>query len=448
MGKWFGTDGVRGVANEHPMTAEMALAIGRAVALEFRGEATHPRIVIGKDTRLSGDIFEHALVAGICSAGGEAVRLGVIPTPGVAHMARALNASAGIVISASHNPFEDNGIKLFSGEGRKLPDAVESEIEAVLEAGFEGRMPTSRDIGSATATDGLASYGDLLRATVPEGVSLKGLRIALDCSNGATSAIGPEVFRSLGADVTTIHDAPDGVNINAACGSQHPEDLQRVVRETGARIGLAFDGDGDRVIAVDEAGAVVTGDQMLAVCALELAAAGDLAKNTAVSTVMSNIGLGLVLKERGIEHVTTAVGDRYVREAMDETGAIIGGEDSGHMIFGRHHTTGDGILSGLQLVACVVKRDRPLSELAGVMTVYPQHLENITVTRKPPLEELPEVTDEIASVEAELGDQGRVLVRYSGTQSMCRVMVEGPTPDVTERATERIAAKVRAAIGA
>ncbi len=444
MGKWFGTDGIRGVANRDPMTVEMAVAVGRAVASTL-GE--RPRIAVGMDTRRSGPMLRAALAAGICSAGGEVLDLGVVPTPAVALLVRTLGAQAGVVISASHNAFPDNGIKLFSGEGRKLPDATESAMEAAIEAG-PGELPTGGAIGGVTIVDDAARrYVDFLVDAFPRELAGSGTPIVLDCANGATFAVAAPAFEAIGADVTVIHASPDGVNINVECGSQHTADLSAAVRERGARLGLAFDGDGDRLIAVDERGETITGDQILAVLSRDMKARGCLPGDIAVSTVMSNLGLRRFLEREGIRHVTTAVGDRYVREAMDETGAAIGGEDSGHMILAEHHTTGDGVLTGLALFACMLRADEPLSALASAMTVFPQRLVNIPVTSKPDLETLPDVQAAIARVEADFGDDGRVLVRYSGTELKCRVMVEGPAADATESAAESIAAAVRDAIG-
>lgn len=444
MGKWFGTDGIRGVANRDPITVEMAVAVGRAVASTL---GDRPRIAVGMDTRRSGPMLRAALTAGICSAGGEVLDLGVVPTPAVALLVRTLGADAGVVISASHNAFPDNGIKLFSGEGRKLPDATESAMEAAIEAG-PGELPTAGDIGGVTAIDDAGRrYVDFLVDAFPSELVGRGTSIVLDCANGATAGVAAAAFDAIGADVTVIHASPDGVNINVDCGSQHTADLSAAVRERGARLGLAFDGDGDRLIAVDERGETITGDQILAVLSRDMKARGRLPGDVAVSTVMSNLGLRRFLERHDIRHVTTAVGDRYVREAMDETGAAIGGEDSGHMILAEHHTTGDGVLTGLALLACLLRADEPLSVLAGAMTVYPQTLVNVPVRDKPDLDGLSGVQAAIAAVEREFGDDGRVLVRYSGTELKCRVMVEGPTADATARTADAIADAVRDAIG-
>ncbi|MBN2491114.1 MAG: phosphoglucosamine mutase [Planctomycetes bacterium] len=449
MGKWFGTDGIRGVANTDPMTAEMALKVGRAVAFACRRAERRPRVVVGRDPRISGDALEHALVAGICSMGADACRVGILPTPGVAFLVRDLDADAGIVLSASHNPFPDNGIKLFSSAGRKLPDAREAEIEAlILEARPGQNLPTGERLGRAVSVaDAENRYVDFLKRTWPRDLSLEGLKVAMDCANGATYRVGPRTFAELGAVVAALGIGPDGTNINRDCGSEHVEPLARRVIEEGAALGLAFDGDGDRLIAVDERGGIVTGDRILALAARALETEGRLRNGVVVSTVMSNLGLRSALRVAGIRHVATPVGDRYVRDAMDETGAILGGEDSGHLIFGEHHTTGDGILSALQLAAILRRTGRLLSELAAVMTVYPQHLVNVDVRAKPELDAVPAIAAAIAAAEASLGEHGRVLVRYSGTQPLCRVMVEGPTAEITAETCRRIAAVVARELG-
>lgn len=450
MRKLFGTDGIRGVANEEPMTAETALNVGRVLAIRMAAGG-RPRFVIGLDTRSSGEMLGHALAAGIFSAGGDATWLGVLPTPAVAHAARTAEASAGVVISASHNPYEDNGIKIFGGDGYKLPDAAEADIEALLDSGRPAQLVRGvRDMGRM-AIDAKAArrYIEFLKASLGgDGERpFAGLKLVLDCANGATSEVAPALFDELGAELCVLHAAPDGKNINAGCGSQHPEGLAAAVRAAGAQAGLAFDGDGDRLIAVDEEGEVLSGDRILAILAQAFQSAGKLSGGTVVSTVMSNIGLGEALRRMGIRHVRAQVGDRYVMEAMRETGAALGGEDSGHIICAAHHTTGDGILSGLMLLQAMRASGKPLSTLKRVMTVYPQSLINVPVASKPAIESLPTVAAAIAAAERELGEGGRVLVRYSGTQSMCRVMVEGPTPEATRRLCERIAAAIDDVIG-
>ena len=445
MGALFGTDGVRGVANEYPMTAEMALKIGMATAHLFKRSGHQPRIIVGKDTRVSGYMLEHALVSGICSMGVDAYLVGPMPTPGVAFLTNSMRADAGIVISASHNPFQDNGIKIFSSDGYKLPDEKEFEIEEmVLSNKMENLHPSPRELGKAYNIEGARGrYIVFLKNTFPKDYSLEGTNIVLDSSNGATYRIGPKPFFEMGAGVHTIFSEPDGENINDECGSQHPEKLAEEVVKRGAHVGFAFDGDGDRLIAVDEKGGVLTGDQIIAICARMMKEEGTLTSNLVIDTVMSNIGLGLALKDLGIEKATAPVGDRYVLEMMKEKGASIGGEDSGHIIFLNHHTTGDGILSALQVLAAMKRENKPLSELAGIMKVFPQKLINVDVTSKPEISTIPELVRVIDEVEGKLGDKGRVLVRYSGTQNMCRVMVEGPTNEETEKYCSQVVAVVK-----
>ena len=447
MAKLFGTDGIRGVANTHPMTPELALSVGRALARVLRGGTDRPRFVIGQDTRISGDMLAHALVSGISSSGAQAELLGVLPTPGIAFMTRATGANGGIVISASHNPYQDNGIKIFSAEGCKLPDDTEAEIERIVLSG------KSSDAGSSpyetgrviVVADAAGRYSDFLKTC---GHGLPGpfanIHVVLDCANGATYQVAPRVFSEFGATVETINTDPDGKNINANCGSQHPEALCRKVKEQGAHLGLAFDGDGDRLIAVDETGDVLSGDRILAICARQLQKRGGLTHNTVVSTVMSNIGLGEALKALGIRHVQAQVGDRYVMQEMQATGAVLGGEDSGHMIFAAHQTTGDGILSAIKLIEAMIDESAPLSRLKEVMRVFPQVLINVAVRSRPAID-VPEMPRRYGRSK-ELADKGRVLVRYSGTEPMCRVMVEGPTQEKTERYCRRIAEAIEKAM--
>jgi phosphoglucosamine mutase len=449
MGKLFGTDGIRGEANRHPMDASMALAVGQAVTCVLRKPDRQPRVVIGKDTRISGYMLESALEAGITSMGGVAQMVGVLPTPGIAYLAESMRADAGIVVSASHNPYQDNGIKVFAGSGYKLSDEQEAEIEGLILGGrLPAMVPAPHEMGRAyRLDDARARYVVFLKNAFPRDLSLEGVKVALDTANGATYKVAPEVFTELGADVTLIHDEPDGININDGCGSQHTGDLRRTVVDTGSAIGLAFDGDGDRLLAVDEKGVPLTGDQILIICARMLAGEGRLRNNRLVSTVMSNLGLTVACRRYGFEHHAAKVGDRYVLEEMRARDAVLGGEESGHTIFLEHHTTGDGILTALKLVAAMLRAGQPLSELARLMDVFPQKLINVDVARKPDIATIPEIADAIARVEGELGGEGRVLVRYSGTQGMCRVMVEGPTEEVTERYAREVADVVRAAIG-
>jgi phosphoglucosamine mutase len=449
MESLFGTDGIRGLVNKYPMTAEMGVRIGRAVAWIFNYQTHRSDIIIGRDTRLSGCMFESALVSGICSAGGHAYLTGTLPTPGVAWLTASMKASAGIVISASHNPFYDNGIKIFNAAGLKLSDEKEAEIERlVLDDNFNSGFQSILETGLAHhLNDPIKSYRAFLNSILPDGRSPQGLKIALDCANGATYQVAPELFDTLGAEVDSIGIHPDGKNINDGCGSEHPQVLVQTVLNNHADVGLAFDGDGDRLIAVDEKGNILSGDHILAICAKAMKKEGFLKNNRVVSTVMSNMGLGVVLRNLGIRHETSKVGDRYVMEKMLATGAVLGGEDSGHMIFSNHHTTGDGILTALKLIEAMLIEDEPLSELSKIMIVYPQMLLNIAVQSKPDIESVPDVMAVIRRVESALKDRGRVLVRYSGTQPLCRIMVEGPDENETRRFCQQIADVIKAKLG-
>ncbi len=449
MGKLFGTDGVRGEANRYPMNAEIAFAIGQAIVYILKKEHARPRIVIGKDTRISGYMLESSLESGITSMGGNPYLLGVLPTPGIAYIAQSMRAHAGIVISASHNPYQDNGIKIFSGNGFKLSDAQEEAIEdLMLSNTLHTLVPPVKEMGQAFRVwDVHGRYIVFLKNTFPRDLSIEGMKIVLDTANGATYKVARETFWELGADLQIIHDEPNGININDHCGSQHTQDLRKKVVESGAAIGLAFDGDGDRLIAVDEKGQEITGDQILLICAKVLKEQGKLKNDLLVSTVMSNLGLRVACKKYGFKHHASQVGDRFVLEDMMKLGGVIGGEESGHMIFLNHHTTGDGILTALQLIAAMVGTGKPLSELAGLMDIYPQKLINVDVKSKPDISTVPEVMEVIERIEKELGEEGRVLVRYSGTQNMCRVMVEGPSEAVTEKCCTEIAAIVKKSIG-
>lgn len=444
MGRLFGTDGIRGRANEYPMTVEMAMKIGQAVAYLFKGPGHIPLIIVGKDTRISGDMIENALIAGLCSRGANAVAVGVLPTPGIAFLTGYMKAEAGIVISASHNPFKDNGIKIFGSEGWKLTEEKEQAIEDLLSDTVSFINPMPQECGRASRLpDAGGRYISFLRQTFPGMISVEGSGIVLDCANGATSKVAPEVFRQLGARVTALFSKPNGININVNCGSQHPGELAGVVVKKRAAAGFAFDGDGDRMIAVDEKGTVLTGDQMLAICAASLKKEGKLANNLVIRTVMSNIGMSISFRKMGIDSVMTDVGDRAVLQEMRARGAIIGGEDSGHLIFLNHHTTGDGIITALQLLEVMGKERKPLSELAKIMTVFPQTLINVEVKRREDTTSVPEIARIVKDVEDRLGKDGRVLVRYSGTQNVCRVMVEGPTAELTRQCCRRIAEVVK-----
>lgn len=449
MGKLFGTDGIRGEANKYPMNAQIAFLVGQAVTYLLRKEHHRTRIIIGKDTRISGYMLESSLEAGITSMGGNPYLVGVLPTPGIAFIANSMRADAGIVISASHNPYEDNGIKIFSGNGFKLSDEQEDTIEdLILNSKLAKHLPHSKDMGRAFRMEDVnGRYVVFLKNTFPRDLSMEGMKIIMDTANGATYRVAPDAFVELGADVEVLHNSPNGLNINDACGSLHTADLRKRVLETGAAVGLAFDGDGDRLIAVDEKGREITGDQILLICARMLKEESRLKNRLLVSTVMSNLGLRVACKKYGFRHHAAKVGDRYVLEDMLKMGGVIGGEDSGHLIFLEHHTTGDGILTAMQLVAAMVRAGKPLSELAKIMDIYPQKLINVNVKSKPDISTVPSLRDAISQVESELGDEGRVLVRYSGTQNMCRVMVEGPSADVTERYCTQLAELVEKVLG-
>ncbi len=449
MGKLFGTDGIRGEANRYPMDAAIAFSVGQAVANLFKKAEHRTRVVIGKDTRISGYMLESSLEAGVSSMGGISYLVRVLPTPGIAFIAQSMRADAGIVISASHNPYQDNGIKIFSGNGFKLSDEQEDTIEKLILSGKLPEMvPEAKEMGRAyRMEDALGRYIVFLKNTFPRDLSMEGMKIVIDAANGATYRVAPATFTELGAQVDVIHNDPNGLNINDNCGSQHTQDLEKHVVETGAAIGLAFDGDGDRLIAVDEKGRTITGDQILIICAKALKDQGRLKNDLLVSTVMSNLGLTFACKKYGFKHHASKVGDRYVLEDMQRLGAVIGGEESGHMIFLDHHTTGDGILTALQLIAAMIKENKPLSELARMMEIFPQKLINVPVKSKPDISTVPQVVAAIKQTEAELGDRGRVLVRYSGTQNACRVMVEGPTDELTGKYCRQIADAVKAALG-
>jgi len=426
MGRMFGTDGVRGIANTE-LTAQLAYNLGRAGAYVLTEGAHKPKIIVGMDTRISGDMLEAALVAGILSVGAEAVRLGVVPTPAVAYLTRKYGADAGVVISASHNPVEYNGIKFFNSQGYKLSDELEDRIQAVIESNFEGvPSPTGGDLGrKRTEEAALEDYIKFAKSTID--VDFKGMKIALDCANGASYEAAVETFRSLGAEVVVINNDPDGVNINKNCGSTHPEELMDYVVRKGCNLGLAFDGDADRCLAVDEKGNLVNGDFMMAICAKYLKDQGKLTKDVLVVTVMSNLGLDIALAKENITTVKTKVGDRYVLEEMAKEGYKLGGEQSGHVIFLEHNTTGDGLVTGLQIAAVVKKSGNTLSQLASIMKELPQVLANAKVPndKKDIHEKDSEIVNEIRKMEEKLHGCGRVLIRPSGTEPLVRVMLEG-----------------------
>ena len=427
MRKLFGTDGIRGVANVYPMTTEIAMQLGRAIAHIFKDQKRRHRILIGKDTRLSGYMLETALASGICSMGVDVLLVGPIPTPGIAFLTTDMRADAGIVISASHNPFQDNGIKIFCRDGFKLPDEKEKRIEELIfTKEIDSLRPTATEVGKAFRIDDAAGrYIVFLKNTFHSDFTLDGYKIVLDCAHGAAYKIAPLVFEELGAEVYPLCVEPDGANINLNCGALHLEVVSQAVKEKGADIGIALDGDADRVIFVDENGVEVNGDQIMAICAVDMLKEHRLNKNTVVATVMSNIGLEIALKREGIKMVRSAVGDRYILEEMLSHGYNFGGEQSGHIIFFDLNTTGDGILSALQILAAMKKSNRKLSELSTIMQKFPQTIENVEIKHRKDLDSIPEIRKAIDTAEKTLSDKGRVLVRYSGTQSLCRVMVEG-----------------------
>ncbi len=452
----FGTDGVRGVANVHPMTSEMALQLGRALAYIVRNGSHRHRIVVGKDTRLSGYMLEQAIASGICSMGVDVMLSGPLPTPGIAFLTESMRADAGVVISASHNPYQDNGIKFFSRDGFKLPDELELRIEGLLLEGAEGAgaedfralRPTATRIGKAKRIDdAIGRYIVFLKSLFPKDLTLDGLTVVVDCAHGAAYHVAPAVFEELGAKVISLSVKPDGTNINERCGAVHPEGMARAIRKHGAHLGLALDGDADRVILADEQGRVVDGDAIMAVVGRDLIRQGSLAKRTVVATVMSNVGLERALAPVKGRVVRTAVGDRYVVEEMRRSGYNFGGEQSGHLIFLDHVTTGDGVAAALNVLAVMQREGRPLSELVRCFEPVPQALVNVVVREKRPLGELPAVGRAIADVERALGAEGRVLVRFSGTENKVRVLVEGPDAKRIRAHAEAIADELRTALG-
>ncbi|MBU6283339.1 phosphoglucosamine mutase [bacterium] len=443
----FGTDGVRGVANEEPMTSETALRLGRAIAHVFKSSPRRHKVLIGKDTRVSGYMLETAMASGVCSMGVDVLLVGPMPTPGIAFLTRSLRADAGVVISASHNPFQDNGIKFFAANGFKLPDEVEADIEDLVFAGsIDHLRPTASEVGKAfRVDDALGRYNVFAKNSFPRHLALDGMKVVVDAANGAGYRVAPEVIEELGAKVTTLGCDPDGENINRDCGALHPEGLRARVKETGAQVGIALDGDADRCLLVDERGEVVDGDQILAIAARELLRGEALAKRTVVATVMSNLGLEIALRELGCELLRTPVGDRYVVETMVRHGLNLGGEQSGHVLFLDHNTTGDGLVTALAILAIMAETGRPLSELSGAMTRYPQVLVNVRVRERRDFAREPAVAGALADVESALGGRGRVLLRASGTEPLYRVMVEGEDEAEVKRFAEAIADTIRAA---
>ena len=446
----FGTDGVRGTANQYPMTCEVALALGRAVAHMSKSGNHRHRIVIGKDTRVSGYMIEMAFASGVCSMGVDALLLGPMPTPAVAHLTRDMRADAGVMISASHNPYEDNGIKIFGRDGYKLPDEMEYQLEQWARGdAIEHIRPTKDQVGKAFRIDDSRwRYIARLKQVMPPEVDLAGMRIVVDCANGAAYKVAPTVLEELGAEVFPIGVSPDGHNINDGVGAMYPRKLGDAVKAHGADIGLALDGDADRLIVVDEFGHAVDGDAVIGLAARQLHRVGKLANDEVAVTVMSNLALDGFLKKEGVAVTRTQVGDRYVVEAMREKGLCLGGEQSGHLVFLDHATTGDGMVAALNLLTLLRREDALVSEMSRLYEPYPQSLVNIQVREKPPIETLDSVQKAIEKAEAQLGENGRVMVRYSGTESKARVLVEGPKRDDVERIAHSIASELRSAIGA
>ena len=447
MRKLFGTDGIRGVANIYPMTIEIAMQVGRAIAFIVKDKVKGHRIVIGKDTRQSCYMLENALAAGICSMGVDVLLVGPLPTPGIAFITTSMRADAGVVISASHNPFQDNGIKIFSSDGFKLPDEVEADIEDLI---FSQKMaalrPVADEVGKATRIDDAKGrYIMFQKNTFPKNYTLDDFHIVLDCANGATYGVAPHVFEELGARVTTLSATPDGKNINHECGALHPQKMAAKVKELGADIGLALDGDGDRLIVCDEHGEIVDGDHIMAICANELLKQRKLKKKTLVATVMSNMGLEVAMERMGGKLVRTAVGDRYVVECMRKKGYSFGGAQSGHLVFLDHITTGDGILAGLQILAIMKRKKKSLSELATLMENFPQVLKNVRTSRKIDVTSIQNFPETLAKLEAKLGRTGRILVRPSGTEPVIRVMVEGQEESVINEMADELCGLVQMA---
>lgn len=448
-GRLFGTDGIRGTANVEPMTSETVVRLGRAIAHVVKDGPRRHKIIIGKDTRLSGYMLESALTSGICSMGVDVLLVGPLPTPGIAFLTRSMRADAGVVISASHNPFQDNGIKFFERNGFKLPDDVERTIERlVLDDEIVHLRPTAGEVGKAfRIDDALGRYNVFLKSTFPRHLTLDGLKVVIDCANGAAYRVGPEVLEELGADVVQLGVDPDGENINRECGALYPQGLAAAVVEHNAHIGIALDGDGDRVIFADELGQVVDGDEVLAMLAIYLAGQRRLPNGGVVATVMSNIGLDIALREHGITLQRAPVGDRYVVEQMLAGGYGLGGEQSGHIVFLEHGTTGDGLVTALALLGLLVESGVSLSQSRKVMRRFPQLMVNVPVTERRDLESLPVVQQVIADVSQRLGNRGRVLVRYSGTEALVRVMVEGEESTQVEKFVQEIASAVRDQLG-
>ncbi|MBI4412117.1 MAG: phosphoglucosamine mutase [Deltaproteobacteria bacterium] len=440
MKKLFGTDGIRGKANRYPMTPEVALSLGQAIAVHFSRKKGGGRIVIGKDTRRSSYLFEYALSAGISSMGAQAILTGPLPTPGIAFLTTAMRADAGVVISASHNPFEDNGIKFFDHEGFKLSDEVELQMEEyVFSSHDDSTKPTGSVIGRAVRIkDAVGRYVEFLKSTFPKKLNLKGFKVVVDCANGAGYKVGPLLFSEMDAEVIAIGCEPNGTNINDRCGALHPEKTVEMVKKTKADIGIAIDGDGDRVILCDEKGEIVDGDRVLALCALERKKEGKLHKDTVVGTVLSNMGLEIYLKENNLKLIRTKVGDRSIVTEMKKHGYTLGGEPSGHLIFMDLATTGDGFIAALQVLAYMLKMQKPLSELAHQMPVFPQETKNIKIKERKALESIAPLQKELKAVEKDLSGKGRVILRYSGTEPLLRITIEGENEKMVKKNLERL----------
>jgi len=440
MKRLFGTDGMRGLVNEYPMTADMALRLGLAAGMYFRGGKHKHKVIIGKDTRLSGYLFESALTAGLCAMGMDVYQVGPMPTPAIAFLTRNMRADLGVVISASHNPFQDNGIKFFDKDGFKLPDEAEDVIsQMVTHLDQEWDYPPADQIGrTRKIVDAPGRYIVYIKNSFPQECSLSGVRVVLDCANGANYKIAPLALEELGAEVFALSTSPSGTNINEQCGSLHPDKMQAKVREIRADIGLALDGDADRLIVADENGRILDGDEIMAICAQDLLAKGKLNNNMLVATSMSNMALDNFMSERGGTLLRTDVGDRYVVEAMRKFDANLGGEQSGHLIFRDFSTTGDGLLAGLQLLRIMQETGKKLSELAGQLSLYAQEMHSVPVTHKPPLNSIPEIQEALEKAEKKLGAHGRVLVRYSGTEHVCRIMVEAKDEKLVRRISDEL----------
>lgn len=442
MGKLFGTDGIRGLANITPITTDLAIKVGCSTAHLLKSQHRRAKIIIGKDTRLSGYMVEYAITAGICSMGVDVLLVGPLPTPGIAFITASMRADAGIVISASHNTHEYNGIKIFGGDGYKLPDNMEEYMEDMILNGDVDRLPRpqAEEIGRARRIDDAQGrYIVYLKSTFPRSLTLEGLKLVVDCAHGAAYRVAPTVFEELGAEVILTGDRPNGKNINKGCGSLHPEHMAALVREHGAQAGFAFDGDADRVLFADEKGEVLDGDQLMAICASHYLKTGRLKENTLVATIMSNLGLEVAMRRQGGTLVRTPVGDRYVVERMRQGCHNLGGEQSGHLVFLDYSTTGDGILSALQVLAVMLQEDRPLSELKTVMDHYPQKLVNVKVAHRKPLDDIPEVLSLRDAIITRLGSDGRLVIRPSGTEPVIRVMVEGPDQQMIEDVAQEMA---------